>query len=1095
MLALYPSNKLEHLSFLLSALLKEQPGTVFSTHPILVESPGMQHWLSMQLAHAHGIAMNLQFPLPVRFMWDTARDILGENNVPRQSIYRRETLVWRIDEILLSDVFCQHLHAKRVCEYWQNQSSDDERSSLRLQFATAIADVFEQYLLYRPDWLEKWESREQCLSDNSDEKWQAIIWQMLTDEEPLHPARLHQLTLDALKQGSYSNLPQHVIVFAINTMAPQLVHFLDALAQHTTVHIFHLNPSINYWGEGVSDRQLARKLREQGIQAFANDEQANSLLNNLGKQGRDLFNLLTPLQSFEVSGFDVAADEQQPDFGSSLLSTIQQDILHASAPQQKLKLAPTDNSIIVSSAHSPLREVQALHDQLLSLIQNDPTVRPSDIVVMCPAVEQYAPLVGTVFNAPGSAAQDATDTVKLPCSIADRAPLDAEPLIAAFLELLHLPDSRFGVNQIMAYLRLESVQVKFKISNEALELITHWLQKAHVHWGLDARQQAGVLGQNKADDTYSWKWGFDRLLKGMLAEDTSLIVDGVVTVPDVEGQNTLVLGQLILIINQLKKFAEELKESRSPAEWNTFLITLRNTCFAPLPAHEYAWEQINLAAAAIEDHCNEASYTQKITLSQLRELLTKRFSRPDTGSQFHTGQVTFCSMLPMRSIPFKVVCILGLNDGDFPRQSQPISVDLMAFEPARLGDRSRRQEDRYLFLEAILSARDHLYLSYQGRHSHDNSERQPSLVLAELLSFINQGYLEPNTPFPVRQQPLHPYSNGNFTPTPTSFDAGWMRLAREVQKKEEGIHPAYLKLNAEAIKTITVGQLARCLAHPLKFFANEQLSIYLELDNKVLDDVEPFAANALTRYQSMFELGEAIREQRDIAAVEQFIELSGNVPSTPLTPVLMNNWKTGAQLLFESIGFADGAEKKVERQIEGVQLTATVWEESTRLVAYHYGAQSVQRIIEHTLTARLCNAAHIHKPLELYSLRWNGGEASVYKSVINPEESTNAEAHITPSILLMQRAAQMPFPAFAGLSQELLKKLPQEQSLKDWCDSFEAKTILANQINGQGMISGLNQDPYVRLFYPLGLNQGVLPLTEMENTFSVLALDLKSKKV
>ncbi len=1095
MLALYPSNKLEHLSYLLSALLNEQPGSVFSTPPILVESPGMQHWLSMQLAQSHGIAMNLQFPLPVRFMWDTARNILGKDQVPKQSAYRREVLVWRIDEILLSDQFCQHQDAKPVCEYWQKQADETEQSALRLQFATAIADVFEQYLLYRPDWLATWENRQFCLDGIQDEKWQALIWQQLTDQEPLHPAGLHQLTLASLKKDTSAQLPPHVIVFAINTMAPQLVTFLDALARHTTVHIFHLNPSINYWGEGVSDRQLAKKLREQGMKAFANEEQANPLLNNLGKQGRDLFNLLLPLQTFEVSAFDAEENVSSLPQSRSLLWTIQQDVLHASSPEKLATFKPEDNSVIISSAHSALREIQVLHDQLLTLMQNDPSIRPSDIVVMCPAVEQYAPLVSTVFSAVGKPSNDELSLTRLPCSIADRAPLDAEPLIAAFLELLHLPDSRFGVNQIMSYLRLESVQVKFGITSESLEKITHWLRKTHIHWGLDAEQKSAVIAHDNATEVYSWEWGLKRLLTGLLAEDSPIIVDELLTVPDVEGQSGLVLGQLIQIINQLHLYAKELKVHRSPSQWSTFLIKLRDHCFAPLPTHEYAWEQINQAASAIEEHCQDAHYTQELNLSQVRELLIKRFSRPDTGSQFHTGQVTFCSMLPMRSIPFKVVCILGLNDGEFPRQSQPMSVDLMAKAPARLGDRSRRQEDRYLFLEAILSARSHLYLSYQGRHAQDNSERQPSLVLAEFLALINNGYLEKGNEFPVKQHALHAYSIANFIDKPTAFDRGWMRLAQQLQLSANKVNPEFPPLAIEPKLDMSATQMARCLSHPLKFFANNKLSVYLESDSMLLDDAEPFTTDALTRYQSVQEMGEALREQRDVSAIERIIELSGELPATPLARVVMDNWKSAAEMLFDAVCRSEGEQKTIVTELDGARLSATVWEEESRLVLYHYGSQTTQRLVEQILTTRLFNLNNVQKSMEVYALKWSDGKASVYKSVIDPVEADQASVLIHSALTMIQCASCKPYPCFAGLAHELLKKLPQDQRLSEWCDSIEGTVHLANQLNGQGTISGLNQDPYVRLFYPAGLASEELPLTDMQTLYSAMPLDIKSKKV
>ncbi len=791
MLALYPSNKLEHLSFLLTTLLRQQPMGVFTPETILVESPGMQHWVSMQLATEHGVAMNIDYPLPVRFMWNTARTVLGQDKVPKQSPYRREVLTWRIDNILQDGSLMSAEAFEQVNRYWQNAGSEQEQGLQRLQLATALADVYEQYLLYRPDWLFKWEANERAVFDDM-EIWQSEIWRILVKEQPLHPARLHQMTLDALEAGHLPNdpankLPTRVIVFAINTMAPQLIAFFDALAQHIDIHIFHLNPSVNYWGEAKSSSEQAKLLRLEGLKKWMEEDQSNPLLGNLGKQGRELFNLLTELDTFEISAFDSPDFEEASNSGENvhrygLLEYIHNDILQAAQPKPLTHdLREKDDSVTIMCTHSALREVQVLHDHLLHWLSQDKTRTPSDILVMCPAIENYAPFVDAVFHRIGTKALAGRGQVRLPCTIADRSPMDAEPLIAAFMALLQLPDSRFGVSDIMDYLQLDSVQKRFSVSQDDIEQMVVWLKQAHIHWGLNSAHKTAVSEGVDLDDTYSWWWGIRRLLMGMLAPDSEVIVSDLLTIPDVEGQSALTLGKLIDVVALLGEFAQVLTAPRTAAQWSKALISLRDACFMPIKEQQQSWDLIAKVAADLAARCEEAGYEHELTLRQVRDLLLNRFSSPDAGNHFMTGQVTVCSMLPMRSIPFKKVCILGLNDSEFPRKSSPLGLDLMAGAGRQIGDRSRRLEDRYLFLEAIISTRDSLYLSYQGNDVTNNSERQPSLVLAEFMDMLENSYALELSKYSVNA-PLHPFSEEGFTGTLPSYETGWLRLADALQK-------------------------------------------------------------------------------------------------------------------------------------------------------------------------------------------------------------------------------------------------------------------------------------------------------------------------
>ena len=1051
MLALYPSNKLEHLSFLLTALIKQQPNRVFTPETILVESPGMQHWVSMQLAKEQGIAMNLDFPLPVRFMWNTARKLLGSDKVPKQSAYRREVLSWRIDA-LLQDVSLQKTSEfEQVNRYWLNAKGEQEQGVKRLQLATALADVYEQYLLYRPDWLFAWEENNRVTTDEM-EIWQSEIWRLLVRQVPLHPARLHQMAIAALQERTeVSELPSRIVVFAINTMAPQLIAFFDALSEHIDIHIFHLNPSVNYWGDAKSDGELARQLRIEGLEKWMQQEQSNPLLGNLGKQGRELFNLLTELDTFEVSAFD--APPIDDDTGDSvLLNAIHRDILHASPASVLSHSAPkSDDSVVVRCCHSALREVQVLHDHLLHWLSQDSTRTPSDILVMCPAIENYAPFVDAVFHRVGTKPVAGQNNVRLPCSIADRSPMDAEPLIAAFMTLLHLPDSRFGVSDIVDYLQLDAVQKRFDINSDDIEQMTVWLQQAHIHWGLDSEHKARVSSGVTCDETYSWWWGLRRLLRGMLAPDSEIIIDNMLTIPDVEGQSSITLGKLIQIIELLSEFAKSLNTARSPQAWAKELLNLRNSCFIPSKDQEHSWDLIAKVSADLAARCEEVNYTYDLTLRQVRELLLNRFSSPDTGNHFMTGQVTVCSMLPMRSIPFKKVCILGLNDSEFPRKSTPLGLDLMAGSKRRIGDRSRRLEDRYLFLEAIISARESLYLSYQGNDVKNNTERQPSLVLAEFLDMLKFGYGVELAHY-VKQAPLHPFSEATFTGDIPSYDVGWFRLAHSLReeatqqqnKKEQDqshseLTPIAIDID-EAFDTehYSCKEIASAFRDPLAYFSRQRLGVTLSQSSVLLENSEPFETNALIRYQvldAIFALSsdvqnESITEHSE--RVVQYASLRGDIPNNPVAQQELTRWQEGALALIQVMGPYDSEPKKASFKGTHFTLTATAFECADSLVHLCAGSINSNRALEYFLTHLVfCSsdetAHYSNYPLTIFYCIWEKEKTLLKKCVYPPIEKQTAIRILQLVEALFISIYTAPTPIYASLFNNLIagkKKSP-----------------------------------------------------------------------
>ncbi|MDO6508527.1 exodeoxyribonuclease V subunit gamma [Colwellia sp. 4_MG-2023] len=1003
MINLYPANKMENLLLLLNKISQLSPLGVFSQEVIVVQNPGMQHWLNLAIAEERGISMNMGYALPAQYLWKLIRTLASDEDVPEQSPYSREVLTWRIYALLATKSVIDDSDFIAATRYWHKSSATENAYSnqeqpnaskenifssqenlKRYQLAEQMADLYEQYLIFRPEWLDSWQKGQEVDLLSNDSRWQAKLWQQLIKQLAYNPVELLNNAIANIENKLAADpllLPKRLSFFGINSMAPMWLTFINALSEYIEVDFYHLNPCFSYWGDIISEKQAISKLSHwsNGV----DDEHlfvGNPLLANLGQQGREFLALLQDYSTVNVELFVKASSDNQGADNNSIssdndsdsnkpaeriLHKLQNDIL-ALDDATKAPEVLIDDSITFVSCHSALREVQALHDFLLHQFNesanqsnNTDKLTPKDVLVMCPQIEQYAPYVNAVFT---RGWQDLNDEVPpLPCSIADRSAKDSDPLIAAFSELLTLPDSRFQVSHLLSFIRLPAVANKFSINEEDGEKIAVWLKQATVHWGLDKSHKAKILGDN-VSNSFTWQQGLSRLLRGFAFSDSDSIYQEQLLLAAVEGDDAILLGQLMLFIEQLQSLAQQLNTPRTAKDWQTFLLSqlsllfTTNRYFSNDTKSKSASQAINAqlnnqienslaiieqAISALVEYCSHAHFEEVIDLAIVVDFLNNHFSQGDASRQFMVGQVTFCSMLPMRSIPFKIIAVLGLNDGEFPRQRQPLGFDLMATSPARLGDRSRRGDDRYLFLEAIISARNSLYLSYQGRNIKNNNEKQPSLVLKELMDYLTQGYgwnfdkdnEDENPPNQLQQMPMQPFSEGNYlaapdltakssaanssivitaSPIKASFNANWFKLAQNNGQNVQRDKTSLVITDEEIeLESITANDLIRFFQHPSKMFAQKALNLYLDDNSVQLHDVEPFSADYLDRYLLKQDLLTAslamLSEQTTIPmvnSIEQVLhaaKLSGKFPDAPSTQADFDNWLDETQQFSQEI--------------------------------------------------------------------------------------------------------------------------------------------------------------------------------------------------
>ena len=1133
MINIYPANRLENLVFLLDRVMQTGSNdNILSEEIILVQSKGMQHWLNLKLAENRGISMNLSFHLPMQFFWNQIRVVLGKDKVPEKSTYTREVLSWRIHELLASDAVINNPLCQEATHYWLNKEGSDNEAK-RFQLACQLADLFEQYLIFRPDWIMAWEKGEASVGQadhNAASEWQALIWRLLVAQDPQHPIHLLKEAMNGLKQHK-QHLPERISLFGINTLPPLWLDFLSELGQQTQVHFFHLNPCVEYWGDLKTDKSQAKEQFYRWLNS--NDlaipssalaaETTNPLLSNLGTQGKDFLYLLQEHTSIEIPVYESPeslASEQGKQ--ASVLHQIQSDILqlrdrrstHDGSVEKH-----NDDSITVASAHSALREIQALHDWLLHQINNDADneykLTPKDILVMCPNVENYAPYVDAVF---AHGWNDWSEQVPpLPCSIADRTLKDSEPLVQAFIDLLDLPDSRFQVSQILAYLRLPALQEKFNFSEDDLLLLERWIKHAAIHWGLDGEHKQQILTgdtNNTADspnDKFSWHQGLNRLLLGFAQSDQTDIYQNQLLLPDVEGDEALLLGRYFELLEQLQYYARALKTDRTPNDWKQFLLQAKDTLFSPLPVDSNAQQIIDQAIDDLGEYTSSAVYDKKLPLSVIRDFLLNHFSQPEPGRQFMAGQVTFCSMVPMRSVPFRIIAVLGLNDGEFPRQRQPMGFDLMAMQPPRKGDRSLRGDDRYLFLEALISCREKLYLSYQGHDIKTNNKRESSLVLQELINYLEKGYGWQLTEGgsstddqDLLKVPLQAFNKDNYTGQPLkSFNASWLKLSEPGELRNNltlltspffkgGLRgldswistPSIPLLKKGEVKekaaddmTLNAEQLVQFFDNPGKQFAQHRLGLYLEQkQSSQLEDSEPFVADHLDRYliqdkiisTVLTEYGSVQEKDQTMSDLMRGFSLSGSLPDTPSIEDDLQQWQEQACEFAEHVNsLINVNEQKINTQsvkvsIDGITIEAELPLLNNTLLYWRLAnpkGKDDMRLWIHHLIAQVAfknDAA----PYETKGI-FRGKDDALLSVRFDPVDS--AQQLLSQLIQCWKEGMQQPLLLNAELGQKhcLIKKDRKNQPVIKPLNDYSFSAFWQDDYQTQG----LGSDPYVHWFW------------------------------
>lgn len=999
----------------LADVLNRPPADPFAREVVAVPAKGVERWLAQRLSHVlgavsdDGVCANVVFPWPSTMLDDAVQSALGEQSdvverwSPRQSVW---PLLEVVDECAPTEPWCRALG--------HHLGSDGEDKGRRLAVVSRLARLFDDYGQSRPAMLRAWSQGRDERGDGSplepDLCWQAELWRRLRDRlGTASPAELLDHACARLREDpGLSDLPERISVFGASRVSPARLSVLAALAEHRDVHIWLNHSSPALW-DRVSGSDAVPRRRDDSTRTSL----TNPLLASLSRDVLELQQLL----GRTAPGFTEVHHPSAP-YAETLLGRLKSDLAGDVVPESPALLDSADRTVQVHACHGRTRQVEVLREVVVGLLAADPSLEPRDVLVMCPDVEVFAPIIAATFSL-GAEDDAAHPAARLRVRLADRALRQTNALLAVLAQLLQLGTSRITASQVLDLAGSPAVRQRFGFDDDEMERLRSWVVRAGVRWGLDSDHrrtwQLGGVEQG------TWRDGLDRLLLGVAMEGGLRTFGDAVPLDDVDSADIDLAGRLAELVDRLAA-AQDLMSGRHTAQvWMSGLEAAVLGLAAAAPST--SWQETQLHGELADVAEASAGSEAVIDLADVHAPLDGILSGRPTRASFRTGTLTVCTLVPMRSVPHRVVCLLGLDDGVFPRQSTRDGDDVLARDPW-VGERDPRSEDRQLFLDAICAAEEHLVITYSGADERTGATVPPAVPLAELLDALDRTATgaggERVRDVVTTRHPLQPFDSRNFTPGalrtpgPFSFDPlGYAGAGAAATVRAEPAPFLMGALPVEPPSDVSLADLLRLLEHPARGFLRQRLQVAATWSEEEPSDAIPIELDALAEWG----VGSRVlldrlagRDPVDCKAVEL---RRGDLPPGPLGGKILDKVAREVDLLIQ----ASTIERKHPPESYDVDVALA---DNTRLIGTVGGVRGDAIL---SVTYSKLGAKHrLRAWVELVALtvaqpdrQWRAvavgrGGRGPMRSLLGPLPLTEAEAGLGELVALYRTGLVSPLP-------------------------------------------------------------------------------------
>jgi exodeoxyribonuclease V gamma subunit len=892
-LHIHRADRADGLVEALRDLLAAPPADAFAPDVVSVPTRGIERWITQRLsavlgtspARADGVCANVLFPSPARLVGDAVATASGID--PAADPWRPERAVWPLIDVVEDCLGAPWL--RFLTDHLGGDAATADPLKRGRRFATVrhLANLFDSYAVHRPDVVREWAS----MPSGADAHWQAQLWRRLRERigAPGPAERLEAACARLRAEPSVVDLPERMSLFGLTRLPVAHRDVLAALAEHRDVHLFLLHPSPALWDAVAGVPTVVRR---------ADDPTArlpkNRLLASWGRDAREMQLVLAETAAGAIDHYHPVVHETD-----TLLARIQADV-RADRPLPSLPLGGDpddrpllragDRSLEIHACHGRARQVEVLRDAILHLLQDDPSLEPRDVIVMCPDIETFAPLIHATFGAAPVEDEDGAPLREDPppdlrVRLADRALRRTNPLLGIVAELLELAHGRVTASQVLDLAGREPVRRRFRLDDDDIVRLEEWVTDSGIRWGLDAAHREPFGLEELRQGT--WDHGVGRVLVGVtMTEDDRRLVEGVLPLDDVESGAIDLAGRFAELVDRLASALDELGAPKPVDAW-AGAIARAADLLGDTGARD-AWQRAELQRI-LDDVAREAAASATpLALAEVRALLAERLEGRPTRANFRTGHLTICTLVPMRSVPHRVVCLLGLDDAVFPRKA-PRDGDDLLLDDSRIGERDPRAEDRQLLLDAVMAAQERLLLTFTGNDERTNAPRPPAVPVGELLDVVDRTVRtaggKPARDHVVVRHPLQPFDWRNFTAgklagtSPWSFDRVTLAGARALTTGRADPPPFLAEpLGFERSSVVALDDLVRFVQHPVRAFLRGRLGLSLGDFSTDVDDALPVDLDGLERWDIGQRLLDARLDGCDVRAAYKAEIARGQLP-------------------------------------------------------------------------------------------------------------------------------------------------------------------------------------------------------------------------
>ena len=861
MLTIHRSTALTRLADACASVLRI-PATPDPLAPELLITSGPTHerWLRAHLARRLGVCAHVRVLSPSTLAEEMAERVLGvERDAARA--WRAERLTWRVLGEITARIDTAPFAPVRAAlrAHDGGDAACAPGSARAVAFARRVAGWYAGYAVGVPALARAWDAGAEP------DEWQAVLWRALRAADVdvrAHPAAL-AAALAARRQADAAardTLPARVVWMAQPGVARAHVDLLMVLAA-AGVAVHALVPAA---GRAASDSDPA--------------DVGHPLRTALGGRTVALEAIIRELAALRgaavvVDDLDVADGERASARPlTSALAAVRRAVIGGTAAELPTH-APTptladpvadpgaddDRSIRVHACHGAMRQAEVLRDALLALFERRPDLHPRDVLVLTPDVAAYAPLLEAAFGG-------GTRVPDVPLRVVDRPARLANAAADVALRVLALAAGRVDAVSVLDLLAVPAVARRWELDGDARVQLRAWVEGAGARWGIDGADRAVGRALPAADgsawDVHGWRFALERLLLGWgLPDDRGAGYAGAVPWDEIEGQDAEVLGRLAEACTRLFAAVRDVRSARPLGAWCARLRAHVDALVWDADAPDEDGELVIARRAfgrSLDALCDDAAgggvAVRELLLepAAVRALLDARFAEP-AAEGGAVGAVTLAALAPGRVRPARVVALVGLDDGAFPR--------------ARTGDALDRRsgttdapdpggEDRQAVLDALLAAEEHLIVTYTGRTARTNELLPPATPIALLLEAV-----EGACPGAVvhHHHALAPFgpraaSAGTAAGAPV-FDTAHQAGARALAAPRRAA-PAFLTRplpgrtpdDGTARRVLTLDALADALARPARALVYGALGVWVGRETGEVATEEPLELDALQHH-------------------------------------------------------------------------------------------------------------------------------------------------------------------------------------------------------------------------------------------------------